>query len=76
MPLVSTGFVQMSVPEERLNSSGKERRNFTNSLVVTVASYYSTTLKFSDLFTTTRSSANVCEGRLHDQVLDPIHLWQ
>lgn len=50
LPLVGTGFVQMSLPEERLNSSGKERRNFTNSLVVTVASYYSNTLKFSELF--------------------------
>lgn len=37
---------------------------------VTAASYYSTTLKFSELFKATHSFINVCKSTLHGFVLD------
>lgn len=36
-----------------------------NRLVATAASYCSTTLKFSELFSVTPSFTKVCTGRLH-----------
>lgn len=39
--------------------------NVTNWLITSVASYYSPTLKFSELFRTTHSLTNAREGRLH-----------
>lgn len=47
-----------------------------NRLVATAASYCSTTLKFSELFSVTPSFTKVCTGRLHSWVCDCIHLQQ
>lgn len=47
-----------------------------NRLVATAASYCSTSLKFSELFSVTPSFTKVCTGRLHSWVCDCIHLQQ
>lgn len=45
------------------------QNTFQELTLAMVASCYSTTLKFNELFGETHSFMNVCKGRLHDWVL-------
>lgn len=54
-------FAVIALRTRRLS---QEVGNVTNGLVATVASYYSTTLEFTELFRMTHSFTNMCKVKL------------